>query len=139
MFAPARLGAATFAAALALAGAAVAEAPGDFAAGAREYQIACAGCHGAQGEGNGPYAELLKAGAPALTGLAAAHGGKFPLLDVFMAIDGRSGVRGHGGDMPIWGARFKAEMGEDFGPYGAEIQARARILELVFYLQSIQK
>jgi hypothetical protein len=41
--------------------------------------------------------------------------------------------------MPIWGARYKAEQGGKYGPYGGEMAVRARVLELVFYVQSLQE
>lgn len=111
----------------------------DFGPGEKAYQIHCATCHGADAQGDGPLAQHLQFGAPALTGIAAANDGVFPALDIMMVIDGRTGVRGHGGDMPVWGTWFEADMEEDFGHHGTEAQVRARILELVFYLQSIQE
>ena len=48
-------------------------------------------------------------------------------------------MSGHGvRDMPIWGGRYQEEAGEMYGPYGGEVVVRGRILELVYYLQSIQ-
>lgn len=111
----------------------------DFAAGQAEYAMSCAVCHGEQGRGDGPYTELLKIPSPDLTTIAARRDGKFPVLEVMQIIDGRTGVRGHGGDMPIWGARYKAEIGGYAGPFGAEQLVRGRVLELVLYLQSIQQ
>ncbi len=107
-------------------------------AGESEYMVACAICHGESGKGAGPFAEVLNIMVPPLTGLAAAHDGVFPYLDVFMVIDGRTGVRGHGGPMPIWGDRFKAAAA-DLGPYSAEIVARGRIAVLTDYIESIQE
>ncbi len=120
-----------------LSGTAVAAA--DFEAGRAEYVIACIACHGEQGRGDGPYAELLKIESPDLTGIAARRDGKFPVLEVMQIIDGRTGVRGHGGAMPIWGDRYKAELAGAAGEYGGEPLVRARVLELVLYLQSIQQ
>lgn len=65
---------------------------------------------------------------------------KFPFLDVFMIVDGRTGVRGHGStEMPIWGSVFQREAGESAGPYGAELMMRARLVALVDYIESLQK
>ena len=75
---------------------------------------------------------------PALTGLAAANDGTFPLLDVIQTIDGRQGTRGHGYPMPVWGTRFSKET-ETPGPYGAEAVIRGRILSLAYYLESLQE
>jgi len=118
----------------ATAGTAFAEDPGK-----REYMVACAGCHGESGKGQGPFAELLKMDTPGLTGLAAANDGSFPYLEAFMVVDGRSGLRGHGGAMPIWGDRYSNSAQEEFGVFGAEVVTRGRIAVLVDYLMSIQE
>jgi mono/diheme cytochrome c family protein len=115
-------------------GSAFAEEPGK-----REYMVACAGCHGESGKGQGPFAELLKMDTPGLTGLAAANDGDFPYLETFMIVDGRSGLRGHGGAMPIWGDRYSNTAQEEFGVFGAEVVTRGRIAVLVDYLMSIQE
>ena len=54
-------------------------------------------------------------------------------------IDGREeAIRGHGSrEMPIWGTEFRAAAGR--GNPGAESAVRGRILELIYYLQSIQE
>lgn len=106
-------------------------------AGEAEYMVACAVCHGESAKGNGPFASMMNTEVPGLTGLAAANEGKFPFLEVFQIVDGRTGVRGHGGPMPIWGDRFTAAS-QDLGPYSSEIVARGRIAVLVDYLQGIQ-
>jgi mono/diheme cytochrome c family protein len=111
----------------------------DETTGKAEYMIACAVCHGESAKGNGPFAELLNIEVPGLTGLAAANDGEFPFLDTLMIIDGRTGVRGHGGPMPIWGDRYQAAAIEERGILGAEIYARGRLLSLVEYIESIQE
>ncbi|SNX67614.1 hypothetical protein SAMN05878503_101251 [Cereibacter ovatus] len=108
-------------------------------AGKTEYMVACASCHGESGKGQGPMAEVLSIETPSLTGLSKAHDGKFPFQEVFMIVDGRTGVRGHGGPMPIWGERYKATAEPITGPYGSELIVRGRILSLVLYLESIQE
>ena len=108
-------------------------------AGLEEYTVVCAICHGESGKGNGPFAPLLNIETPSLTELSANNHGVFPFLDTFMAIDGRTEVKGHGIGMPIWGDKFKAAVGEKYGPYGAEVIVRGRILSLVLYLESIQE
>jgi mono/diheme cytochrome c family protein len=111
----------------------------DVAAGRGEYLAVCAGCHGVEGRGDGPLAEVLTIETPALTGLAAANGGEFPFLEVFLTIDGRGGVRAHGSDMPVWGNRFSSEMMIFEYPETAQLIARGRVLSLVDYLVSIQE
>lgn len=107
--------------------------------GKNEFMTACAGCHGETAMGDGPFAPLLNIEVPGLTGLAADNEGVFPWLDVFLIVDGRTGVRGHGEIMPIWGDRFSASARESFGEYGAEVVTRGRIAVLVDYLESIQQ
>ncbi len=97
----------------------------------------CATCHGPHGLGDGPMAEFMTLRVPDLTALSASSDGAFPMLRVIQAIDGRTGVRGHGTEMPIWGAEYKADAAAT--DYGAEIEARGRILSLAYYLQSLQK
>ena len=101
---------------------------------------ACAVCHGVDGKGDGEFAQHLNVKPKDLTQLAKnASDGKFPYLDVLMAIDGRTGVRGHGmANMPIWGDVFAADAGEMGGPYGAELIVRARLVAVVDYVNSLQ-
>lgn len=106
--------------------------------GWQEYSIACAGCHGESGLGNGPLAELLNVATPNLTDLTQSNGGAFPYEAVLTTIDGRDGVRAHGSAMPIWGERFQASATSQRGET-AEMVARGRILSLVYYLKSVQK
>ncbi len=105
-----------------------------------EYQASCQSCHGVSATGDGAMATELKKKPSDLTTLAKRNGGNFPFLKVFHTIDGRQEIPAHGtSDMPVWGARYKKDIGEKYGPYGGEAAIRARILELVYYIQSIQK
>jgi hypothetical protein len=76
---------------------------------------------------------------PNLTLLASQNDGVFPLLDVIHVIDGRTGVRAHGGPMPVFGRTFKSEPTEGPGEYGQAINARGRVLSVALYLESIQQ
>ena len=107
--------------------------------GHAEFIANCAVCHGEYGKGQGELAELLTIEMPDLTGIAARHDGSFPMLDVIHIIDGRSGMRAHETNMPLWGERFTAPVAEASGPYAAEIAARGRILSIAYYLESIQE
>jgi mono/diheme cytochrome c family protein len=107
--------------------------------GQSEYMIACAGCHGESGKGDGPLAPLLNISTPGLTTLAARNDGVFPFAEVFLEVDGRGGIRAHGSSMPVWGERFSATALSDAYPDTAELIARGRVLSLVYYLQSIQE
>jgi hypothetical protein len=90
-------------------------------------------------------AVLLKVRPPDLTRLAARNGGKFPFEYVTKIIDGRAAVGPHGTrDMPVWGDRYmrdfpKAVLREPHRSKIVEPLVHARILELAYYLRSIQK
>lgn len=104
-----------------------------------EYLQACAACHGETGVGGGPLAQLMKVEMPDLTQLSAGNNGAFPMAEVIQIIDGRTGVRSHGGPMPVWGDRFKAEAVPTAGAYRAELAARGRVLSVAYYLESLQQ
>jgi len=105
-----------------------------------EYQVSCQVCHGVAATGDGPMASALKTKPADLTTLAKRNGGEFPFLKIFQVIDGRQNIQAHGErPMPVWGKRYQEEAGEKYGPYGGEAAVRARVLELTYYLQSIQK
>ena len=76
-------------------------------------------------------AGVLKERPTNLTLLGKINGGTFPFRRVIETIDGRHDVASHGGrDMPIWGMRYREQQDPSV--------ARARILELTLYLESIQ-
>jgi mono/diheme cytochrome c family protein len=106
--------------------------------GEQEYMRSCGTCHGVDGTSNTPFSDLLTVAPPDLTTLAANNDGVFPMLQVIHMIDGRSGLRGHGSEMPIWGDRY-ADDADLAGTYGAELIVRGRVLELAEYLASIQQ
>ncbi len=110
-----------------------------FDAGAREFRDNCAACHGEDGRGGGPMAEILSIPTPDLTRMAERRDGRLDPMELFAFIDGRADVRAHGDPMPIWGSRFRAEAELFLEPVEAEIAARVRLLELAFYLMSIQR
>ena len=99
----------------------------------------CAACHGATGMGDGDMANVVSIPSPNLTLLAKNNDGVFPMLNVLQVIDGRSGVRAHGGAMPLWGQVFSDDIGDADGPYGSVLEVRGRVLSLATYLQSIQQ
>lgn len=105
--------------------------------GKLEYQQYCATCHGADGKGNGPMAELWKQPPADLTQLSKKNKGQFPFWRVYRTIDGREEVTAHGPRaMPIWGAHFLMQEG---GMPLDEHLVLGRILALVYYLESIQE
>ncbi|MCL4189113.1 MAG: c-type cytochrome [Rhodobacteraceae bacterium] len=122
--------------ALAPAGAAAASDQPD---GAEAYRGACAGCHGAEARGDGPLAILIAVPTPDLTRLAAAAGGRFPRWEVIHAIDGQTGLRGHGGPMPIFGALMSGDMVLIEDPGQGLTAVSARIVAIADWLESIQR
>lgn len=107
--------------------------------GAGLYASYCAACHGATGKGDGDMANVVSIPSPNLTLLAKNNDGVFPMLRVLQVIDGRSGVRAHGGAMPLWGQVFSDEIGDADGPYGSVLEVRGRVLSLASYLESMQE
>ena len=109
--------------------------------GQQAYAAFCGTCHGALAVGDGPLTELMTVEVPDLTQLSANNLGVFPMLYVIHIIDGRTGLRGHGGPMPVYGQLFEDDAIEyyDYGPYGSEAIIRGRMLALALYLESIQK
>ena len=106
------------------------------AAGKPVYERNCAVCHGREGKGDGPAMNLLTVKPADLTQISKRNNGAFPFWKTYRVIDGREEIKGHGNrDMPIWGAEFRSEAA---GNPTAQTQVRGRILELVYYLQSLQ-
>lgn len=105
--------------------------------GAGLYAEWCAACHGASGMGDGDMAGVMTIPAPNLTLLSQGNDGVFPMLDVIHSIDGRTGLRAHGGAMPLFGSVFSTSETEN--PYGSVLEARGRVLSLALYLESMQK
>ena len=106
--------------------------------GLRLYVDFCAVCHGIEGKGDGPMAEILTIQPPDLTLLS--EDGVFPTLAVVQQIDGRRRMAAHGGDMPMFGRWFQGD-GPDValaGPGGQPLLVSRPIADLVAYLQGIQ-
>lgn len=112
--------------------------------GKREYDSACAVCHGLTGKGDdGPLKSLLARPVPNLTVLAKNNKGVFPFDKVYQIIDGRQEVAAHGPrNMPIWGNAFNNQTSLYFDNYpekDRESAARSRILALTEYLYRLQE
>jgi len=118
--------------------------------GSDEYRSSCISCHGVGGKGDGPVAKFLTPKPADLTTIAQRNGGQypdikagaFPFLFVYQVIDGRAVVASHGDRaMPVWGNRYLVDLPENPGAYPGEYEkvVRGRILELVYYIQSIQQ
>jgi len=106
------------------------------ASGAALFRINCAGCHGTDGRGNGPIAELIDAPVADLTRISARNGGQFPAERVFQVIDGQSGSSVHGErHMPVWGYEFFGSQPDDAK---AHLDATQKVDRLVMYLRTLQ-
>lgn len=111
--------------------------------GEMEYKASCASCHGPQGKGDGPVADVLKKKPADLTRIASEYDGAFPAEQVYKVIDGRNMITVHGDrNMPVWGYRYlgKAISRSQEVPHEMDVQAMVvgRITALVAYLESIQ-
>jgi mono/diheme cytochrome c family protein len=113
----------------------------------------CASCHGVDGTGNGPLADTLKIKPTDLTVISKKNNGQFPYTMLRKTIEGKElGLaRAHGPrEMPVWGDVFRGEsetvgVAPGGGYYGStypnftHIAARARVMNIVDYIESIQK
>ena len=108
--------------------------------GQAEFLNSCAACHGTDGRGDGPMAEVLNTPPADLTRIAERNGGSFPYWKVFATIDGRYIVPGHGErDMPVWGRQFIDEDIATYGPSGGEIVTTERIHDLTTSVGTLRR
>lgn len=110
----------------------------DLALGAETFAGACASCHGEQAQGDGPMADFLNIAVPDLTRISARNGGAFPWLKVIHIVDGRSGLRAHGGPMPVFGAVFAGDAAVADARDGTPVITSERVFAVVDYLAAIQ-
>jgi len=92
--------------------------------GADLFRAYCASCHGTDGQGHGPAADL--------TLIARRNGGEFPVDRIRRIITGDHVIASHGSrEMPVWGPIFhQVETDIDRG--------NVRMENLIKYLESIQ-
>ena len=104
--------------------------------GKQMYTRYCSACHGRDAKGDGPVSHWLTAKPTDLTQIATNAGGDFPMIKVVQAIDGTATVHGRGdSDMPVWGERFRAEVGTSLHRHA---QVRGKIMLIADYLRTIQ-
>lgn len=111
----------------------------DVTEGAEIFARHCATCHGADAAGGGPMAPALIVQPSDLTGLAAGNEGVFPMTRVVMRIDGRDPLVSHGSSMPVYGDFF---LGEEIAlktESGQPILTAPAVVDLVAYLQRLQR
>lgn len=110
--------------------------------GEESFQTNCAACHGKGGKGDGPFVEFLRQKPADLTLISQRHGGVYPQAKIYSWIRDPEKIRAHGTEeMPIWGDKFSKEIIEYYGPdyTGPGSSVQQRILELVFYIGTIQQ
>jgi mono/diheme cytochrome c family protein len=127
----------------ALAGGAAAIGPDELKGAAEDFYFRCAVCHGPQGKGDGPMAQVLTVKPADLTRIAERNGGVFPDERVFRTISGLDIPPAHGTrEMPVWGDLFLGEALENSvsmeDARNAAAQVTQRINRLIAYLKTIQ-
>ena len=99
----------------------------------------CATCHGNSATGNGPMSPSLVVAPADLTTLTAGNEGVFPTTRVVMRIDGRDPLVSHGSMMPVYGDFFEGTDVATKAETGQPIMTSQPIVDLLAYLESIQK
>ncbi len=103
--------------------------------GEDDYRWHCVACHGQDGRGRGPMAEILAIPPSDLTRIARRSGGAFPFWKVYGTISGERSLIAHQSfQMPGFWDRFQ---GDENKP--GFLPAHLRILLLTHYLESIQE
>lgn len=115
-----------------------AEADGDARRGGVIFAENCAVCHGPGAMGDGPMAEVLSIAPPDLTGLSAANDGTFPVAEAVQRIDGRN-LLSHGGAMPLFGRILRGESKVVDGPEGDPIFTTEAVIDVVTWLETVQR
>ena len=108
-------------------------------AGSELFAKHCATCHGLDATGNGPMSPNLILQPTDLTVLAGANGGAFPTLRVVQRIDGREPLVSHGSPMPIFGDFFEGRGVALKTASGQPIMTSQPVVDLVAWLESLQK
>lgn len=123
-------------AALLAAGPALAQ---DAVAGKETYLRYCATCHGTDGQGRGPTAAILTLQPTDLTLLRRGAGGEWPVARIVARIDGRDPMVAHGSPMPVWGEFFEGDYAAIKTPGGQPILTSQPIVDLLAYLETLQR
>ncbi|SDC35496.1 cytochrome c [Ruegeria marina] len=109
----------------------------DAAEGERLYMHHCATCHGIEATGQGPMAGVLIIQPADLTALQGE--GEFPVARVVQRIDGRDPLVSHGSPMPVYGPYFEGRDVAIKTQSGQPMLTSQPIVDLLAYIQTIQK
>lgn len=113
--------------------------PQDADEGAALFARHCAVCHGAEATGDGPMAPILLIQPTDLTELAALEDGVFPTERTVRRIDGRDPLVSHGSPMPVYGPYFEGRDVVIRIESGQMMFTSQPVVDLIEWLQSIQK
>lgn len=111
----------------------------DTETGADLYRVHCATCHGIEASGAGPMAGVMVIKPADLTTLTQSNDGVFPTERVVKRIDGRDPLVSHGSPMPVYGFFFEGQDTAIKAPNGQPILTSQPIVDLLAYLQSVQR
>jgi mono/diheme cytochrome c family protein len=111
----------------------------DAVAGKETYLRYCATCHGTDGQGRGPTAAILTLQPADLTLLRSGSGGEWPVARIVGRIDGRDPMVAHGSPMPVWGEFFDGDYAALKTPGGQPILTSQPIVDLLAYLETLQR
>ncbi|MDF0600333.1 c-type cytochrome [Psychromarinibacter sp. C21-152] len=111
----------------------------DMGSGERNFDIYCSGCHGEDATGDGVVAMTVDTPPPDLTRLAERNGGVFPRAKVVYQIDGRDPVPAHEREMPEYGDLLEGPTQAMKTAAGQPILTSVAIVELVEWLESVQR
>lgn len=106
--------------------------------GAGDYATLCAGCHGADGKGNGPAAAGLTPRPADLTLIARDHGGTFPRAQVMSRIYGYT-MGSSDTPMPAFGHLLEGKTVLYDSGDGRQTPTPWRLVALSQYLERLQQ
>lgn len=102
------------------------------------YDQNCVSCHGVDGRGNGPVGVSLVTPPADLTRIAARRDGVWPMLEVMAILDGYNRNTLPREDMPVFESFLDNDMREFDTGNGVMALVPTKLLEIVYYLESIQ-
>lgn len=106
--------------------------------GKETFRQYCAACHGKSAEGNGPAAAHLPVRPADLTALKLSNGGVFPTEHVMATVYGYPGKHAFQ-VMPEFGPLLEGPKQIWVSPKGEEVMTPVALLELVSYLETLQR